>query len=101
MAGSDNPATQKSSQGSSSRSPHVPKIEGPSLKLGTDHKEKELLEIIESTTVAYRKKVPQILNLEHWNKEAVLNEDSSSVAITLFSVAFVADWDSIPEVYSP
>ncbi|RKF81355.1 hypothetical protein GcM1_183011 [Golovinomyces cichoracearum] len=66
-----------------------------------DHQEKELLEIIEGTTVAYRKKGPQVLLLEDWNKEAVLNEDSSSAAITPHATAFVADWDSIPEVYSP
>ncbi|RKF53326.1 hypothetical protein GcM3_219005 [Golovinomyces cichoracearum] len=101
MASSDNSATQKSSQGSSSRSPHAPKTEGPSLKMEMDHQEKELLEFIEGTTVAYMKKGPQVFLLEHWNKEAVPNEDSSSVAITSLAMAFVADWDSIPEVYGP
>ncbi|TQS34294.1 hypothetical protein Golomagni_05328 [Golovinomyces magnicellulatus] len=64
-----------------------------------DEQEKKLLDIIEVTTVAYRKKDPQVSLPEHWNKEAVLN-DSSSAAITSFSMPFVADWDSIPEVYS-
>ncbi|RKF77045.1 hypothetical protein GcM1_222013 [Golovinomyces cichoracearum] len=86
MSSSDNSATQKSSQGCSSRSPHAPKTEGPSLKIEMGHQKKKGL---------------QVLFLEHWNKEAVLNEDSSSVAITSFAMAFVVDWDSIPEVYSP
>ncbi|RKF53480.1 hypothetical protein GcM3_218034 [Golovinomyces cichoracearum] len=66
MASSDNSATQKSLQGKSSKSPYAPKTEVPSLKMEMDHQEKELLDIIEGTTVAYRKKGPQIRDNENF-----------------------------------
>ncbi|TQS36728.1 hypothetical protein Golomagni_02813 [Golovinomyces magnicellulatus] len=91
MAGSENSILQRSPRIDSSQSPHAPEAEGSPFKVAMYRQEKELIEIIEGTIVAYRKKGTQVLLLEHWDKEAILNNDSSFATITSFAMAFVAD----------
>ena len=90
MASSQEFPGQKSLSENSPETLYTPKAEGLLSNMDSDHQEKVLLDFTEGTTVAYRKKGPQVLSLEHWNKEAILN-DSSSIAITSFAMAFVAD----------